>query len=63
MEEILSKLSEAYGERDRFESYLFMKGNWYSWQRYKTKQKKKLHTEDVTSVVHDFQEPICLSVP
>ena len=61
MEEI--KLTcEALGERDRFESCLFMKDNRYSRRRYSKKAKQKLDTEDVTAMFHDFQEPICLSV-
>ena len=27
------------------------------------KQNKKIDTEDVTAMIHDFQEPICLSIP
>ena len=26
-------------------------------------KQKKLDTEDVTAMFHDFQEPLCLSVP
>ena len=63
MEE-LNKFCEAHGERDRFESCLFMKDNSYSWRTYskKNKTKKKLDREDVTTMFHDFQVPICLSV-